>query len=92
MLGVIAGPKHPAVDQPGRRRHLGKDGRRILLAGVVEDPGQEVGPFPWGAPAPFLVKERAPLRPGQVLLNEGQNLAFLVRQVIQHDSRQELDG
>ncbi len=47
MLRVVAGAEHPAVDQPGRWRHLSEDGRRILLAGVVEDPGQELGPFPW---------------------------------------------
>jgi hypothetical protein len=92
MLGVIAGPKHAAVDQPGRRRHLGEDGRRILLAGVVEDPGQKLGPFPRRASAAFGAQERTPLRPGQVLLDEGKNLTFLVRQVIQHDRRQELDG
>lgn len=40
--GVIAGPAHPAVDQPARRRYLGEDRRRTLLAGVVEDPGQEL--------------------------------------------------
>jgi hypothetical protein len=65
-----SGAEHPAVDQPGRRRHLGADRRRILLAGVVQDPGQEPGPFPWRAPAPFGVQEHAPLRPGQVLLNK----------------------
>jgi hypothetical protein len=70
MLRVVAGAEHPAVDQPGRRRHLGQDRRRILLAGVVEDPGREPGPFPWREAAPFLVQERAPLRPGQVLLNK----------------------
>ena len=86
MLRLIAGPEHPAVDQPGRWRHLGQDGRRILLAGVVEDPGQELGPFPRRAPASLPVQERAPLRPGQVLFKEGKNLAFLMRQVIQQDS------
>ncbi len=90
MLRVIAGSEHPAVDQPGRWRHLGQDGRRILLAGVVEDPGQELGPFPRRSPAPLLVEERVPLHSGQVLLNERKHLAFLVREVIQHDSRQEL--
>ena len=28
MLGVIAGPEHPAVDQPGRWEHLGEHRRR----------------------------------------------------------------
>jgi hypothetical protein len=37
------------------------------------------------------VKERSPLRLGQVLLDEGEHLAFLVCQVIQHDRRQVLD-
>ena len=92
MLRVVAGAERPAVDQPGRWRHLGQDRRRILLAGVVQDPGQELGPFPWRAPAPFFVQERAPLRSGKVLLNKGKHLALLVCQVIQHDSRQQLDG
>lgn len=91
MLRVVAGAEHPAVDQPGRWRHLGEDRRRTRLAGDVEDPGQELGPFPRRAPPPFLAQERAPLRSGQVLLNEGKYLAFLVCQVIQHDSRQQLD-
>src|SRR5215469_9966065 len=81
-LRVVAGPQDPAVDQPGRRRHLGQDGRRIMLTGAVEDPGQKLRPVPWREAAPFLVQERAPLRPGQVPLNEGKHLAFLVRQVI----------
>ena len=70
MLRVVAGAEHPALGQPGRRRHLGEDGRRILLAGVVEDPGRELGPFPWRAPTPVRVQEHAPLRAGQVLLNK----------------------
>ncbi len=87
--------RHSGVGAPGGRpagpgRHLGQDGRRILLAGVVEDPGQELGPFPRRSPAPLLVEERVPLHSGQVLLNESKHLAFLVREVIQHDSRQEL--
>jgi hypothetical protein len=91
VLSVISGPEHRAVDQPGRRRHLGQD-CRVLLAGVVEDPGQELGSFPWRAPGPFLVQECSPLRWGQVLLNEGKHLAFFVRQVIQHDRRKVLGG
>jgi hypothetical protein len=91
VLSVISGPEHRAVDQPGRRRHLGQD-CRVLLAGVVEDPGQELGSFPWRAPGPFLVQECSPLRWGQVLLNEGKHLAFFVRQVIRHDRRKVLDG
>jgi hypothetical protein len=79
VLCVISGPKYPAVDQPGRRRHLGQDCSRILLAGVVEDPGQELGSFPWRAAGPFFVQERAPLGLAQVLLDEGEYLAFLVR-------------
>src|SRR5689334_25253169 len=55
MPRVVAGAEPPAVGQPGRWRHLGQDRRRILLAGVVQDPGQELGPFPWRTPAPFLV-------------------------------------
>src|SRR5215475_12555278 len=68
VLRFISGLEDPAVDQPGRRRQLGDDGRRILLAGVVEDPGQELGPLPRREPAPFLEHERAPLCLGQVLL------------------------
>lgn len=33
MLGVVAGPEHPAIDQPGRRRYLGKNRRRRNVAG-----------------------------------------------------------
>src|SRR5262245_40234137 len=54
-LRVVAGPQDPAVDQPGRRRHLGQHGRRILLTGAVEDPGQKLRPVPWREAAPFLV-------------------------------------
>jgi hypothetical protein len=39
------------------------------------------GSFSRGAPAPFRDQELAPLRLGQVLLDEGKHLAFLVRQV-----------
>jgi len=35
MLRLIAGPKNPAVDQPGRRRYLGEDGSRILQPGQI---------------------------------------------------------
>ncbi len=64
MLGVIARLQDPPVDQPGRWRHFGEDGRRILLAGVVEEPGQEFGPLPRRVPAPFLAQECAQTAPG----------------------------
>jgi hypothetical protein len=44
-LRLVPGPEDAAIDQPGRWRNLGEDGRRVLLAGVVEDPGQELGPL-----------------------------------------------
>jgi hypothetical protein len=91
VLRVIAGPERPAAGQPGRRRHLAGDGGRILLAGVAGDPGQELGPFPRRAPAPFLAREHATVL-GSGAARGGKHLAFLVRQVIGHDRRQAPGG
>ena len=72
MLGVVSGPEHPAVHQPGWRWQFGQDRCRVLLAGIVENPGEELGSFPGRAPGSLGEQETAPLGAGEVAFDQRQ--------------------
>src|SRR4029450_7233841 len=77
-LGLVAGPQEPTVDQVGRAGELAQDRGGVLVAGIVQDPGQELGPFPSWAPSSFGEQEPSPLASGQVPLQQGEDLLPLM--------------
>jgi hypothetical protein len=58
---------------------IGHDRGGVLVAGIVENPRQEPGPFPRRAPPSFGEQEPPPLLPGQVSFQQGEDaLLFMV--------------
>ena len=91
-LGLVAGPQEATVDQVGRAGELAQDRGGVLVAGIVEDSGEELGSFPRRAPSSFGEQEPSPLTPGQVPLEQGVDLLFLVIEMVPEDVAELLGG
>src|SRR4029453_17258344 len=90
-LGLVSGPQNPTVDQVGRAGELAQHRGGVLVAGIVKDPGEELGPFPRRAPSSFGEQEPAPLTAGQVPLQQGEDLPLLMVEMVPEDAA-ELPG
>jgi DNA-binding MarR family transcriptional regulator len=76
----------------GRAGEFDQDRGGVLVAGIVKDPGEELGPFPGRAPASFGEQEPSPLAPGQVPLQQGEDLLLLMIEMVTEDAAELLGG
>jgi hypothetical protein len=76
----------------GRAGEFDQDRGGVLVAGIVKDPGEELGPFPGRAPASFGEQEPSPLAPGQVPLQQGEDLLLLMIEMVPEDAAELLGG